>query len=200
MLALTMIKTVKLISVTTLFITAFIATALLIYGASDASACPHGWTRDAYGNCSIRVGKNKLDALASHATPVSVQDPKGLEQRKIAIAAERGDANAQRELGIQYLEAEGSNASRKKGLHWLELAAAQGDTVSMRVLGLYNLKRNAERLAFNWFKRAADLGDARAAYFTATMLRCSPGITKDEKLAFDHFLKSARAGHPKLTI
>ena len=66
----------------------------------------------------------------------------------------------------------------------------------MRVLELYNLKRNAEQLAFNWFKRAADLGDARAAYFTATMLRCSPGITKDEKLAFDHFLKSARAGHP----
>ena len=79
MLALPMINTVKLISVTTLFITAFIATALLIYGASDASACPHGWTRDAYGNCSIRVGKIKLDAPASYATPVSVQNPKALE-------------------------------------------------------------------------------------------------------------------------
>ena len=42
----------------------------------------------------------------------------------------------------------------------------------------------------------ADLGDPRAAYFTATMLRYSPRIAKDEKLAFDYFLKSARAGHP----
>ena len=71
MLALTMIKTVKLISVTTLFITAFTAVALLIYGASGASACPQGWTRDAYGNCSIRAGKHNPDAPASRATPVS---------------------------------------------------------------------------------------------------------------------------------
>ena len=74
MLALPMINTVKLISVTTLFVTTFIATALLIYGASGASACPQGWTRDAYGNCSIRAGKHKLDASTSHATPVSAHD------------------------------------------------------------------------------------------------------------------------------
>ena len=123
MLALPMINTVKLISVTTLFVTAIIATALLIYGVSGASACPQGWTRDAYGICSIRMGKNKPDAPASHAVKVSNHDPKALKQSKIAIAAERGAAGAQRELGIQYLEAEGSNASRKKGLHWLERAA-----------------------------------------------------------------------------
>ena len=96
MLALPMINTVKLISVTTLFVTAFIATALLIYGTSGASACPQGWTRDAYGNCSIRAGKHNPDAPASRATPVSDQDPKALKQSKIAIAAERGDAGAQR--------------------------------------------------------------------------------------------------------
>ena len=196
MLALPMINIVKLISVTTLFVTAFIATALLVYGASGASACPQGWTRDAYGNCSIRAGKHKPAAPASRATPVSDQDPKALKQSKIAIAAERGDAGAQRELGIQFLEAEGSNASKKKGLHWLKRAAAQGDTASMRVLGLYNLKRNSDQLAFDWFKQAVDLRDPRAAYFTATMLRYSPRITKDERLAFDYFLKSARAGHP----
>ena len=156
MLALPMINTVKLISITTLFVTAFIATALLVYGASGASTCPQGWTRDAYGNCSIRMGKNKADAPRAHATPVSDQDPKALKQSKIAIAAERGDAGARRELGIQFLEAEGSNASKKRGLHWLKRAAAQGDTASMRVLGLYNLKRNSDQLAFDWFKQAAD--------------------------------------------
>ena len=77
--------------------------------------------------------------------------------------------------------AEGGNAIKKKGLHWLEPAAAKGDTASMRVLALYNLKRDAEKVAFDWFKRAADLGDPRAAYFTATMLRYSPRIAKDEK-------------------
>ena len=71
MMALPMINTVKLISVTTLFVTAFIATALLIYGASGASACPQGWMRDTYGNCSIRAGKHKSDAPASRVIPVS---------------------------------------------------------------------------------------------------------------------------------
>ena len=196
MLAPPIINTVKLISLTTLFVTAFIATALLIYATSGASACPQGWTRDAYGNCSIRAGEYKSVTPASRATPVYDQDPKALLQRKIAIAAERGDANAQRELGIQYLEAEGGNAIKKKVLHWLQRAAAQGDTASMRVLALYNLKRDPEKIAFDWFKQAADLGDARAAYFTATMFRYSPRITKYERLAFDYFLKSARAGHP----
>ena len=114
MLAPPIINTVKLISLTTLFVTAFIATALLIYATSGASACPQGWTRDAYGNCSIRAGEYKSVTPASRATPVYDQDPKALLQRKIAIAAERGDAGAQRKLGIQFLEAEGSNASKKK--------------------------------------------------------------------------------------
>ena len=92
MLALPKINTVKLISVTTLFVIAFIATALLIYGASGASSCPQGWTRDAYGNCSIGMGEYKPDAAASRATPVSDQDPRALKQSKIAIAAEKGDA------------------------------------------------------------------------------------------------------------
>ena len=96
MLALPMINTVKLISVTTLFVTAFIATALLIYGTSGASACPQGWTRDAYGNCSVRVGEYKPVIPTSHAVKVSDHDPKALKQSKIAIAAERGDAGAQR--------------------------------------------------------------------------------------------------------
>ena len=184
MLAPPIINTVKLISLTTLFVTAFIATALLVYGASGASACPQGWTRDAYGNCSIRMGRNKADAPRAHATPVSDQDPKALKQSKIAIAAERGDAGAQRELGIQFLEAEGSNAIKKKVLHWPQRAAAQGDTASMRVLGLYNLKRNSDQLAFDWFKQAADLGDPRAAYFTATMLRHSAKDNKRRKAGF----------------
>ena len=48
----------------------------------------------------------------------------------------------------------------------------------MRVLALYNLKRDPEKIAFDWFKRAADLGDPG----TATMLCHSAGITKDSWL------------------
>ena len=71
MMALPMINTVKFISVTTLFVTAFTATALLIYRASGASACPEGCILDTYGNCSIRAGKHKSYAPASPVTPVS---------------------------------------------------------------------------------------------------------------------------------
>ena len=191
-----MTKILKLFSITTALVTAFIATSILIYGFSGASSCPEDWKRDNYGNCSIRTGQHESGDTASGTTRVSDQVRTADEQSKVFMAAEQGDPNAQRELGIRHLQGKESNASIKEGLHWLERAAAQGDAAAMRVLALYNLKRDAEKVAFDWFKRAADLGDPRAAYFTATMLRYSPRITKDEKLAYDYYLQSAHAGHP----
>ena len=49
-----MIKIIKLISITTILVTGFIATGLLVYGAVAASLCPQDWKRDADGNCFVR--------------------------------------------------------------------------------------------------------------------------------------------------
>ena len=40
-------------------------------------SCPQGWTRDAYGNCSIRAGEYKPDAPASPQirSPIRIQRP-----------------------------------------------------------------------------------------------------------------------------
>lgn len=172
-----MTKILKLFSITTALVTAFIATSILIYGFSGASSCPEDWKRDNYGNCSIRTSQHESGDTASGTTRVSDQVRTADEQSKVFMAAEQGDLNAQRKLGIRHLQGKESNASIKEGLHWLERAAVQGDAAAMRVLALYNLKRDAEKVAFDWFKRAADLGDPRAAYFTATMLRYSPRIS-----------------------
>ena len=52
-----MIKVIKLIAITTILVTGFIATALLVYGAVGASSCPSDWEPDTYGECSISVGQ-----------------------------------------------------------------------------------------------------------------------------------------------
>jgi hypothetical protein len=56
MLVLPTFNVIRLIYITTGLFAAFIATTLLIYGLSDARACPVDWKPDTYENCSIWVG------------------------------------------------------------------------------------------------------------------------------------------------
>ena len=56
MMVLPMFNVIKLLCITTILLFAFIATTLLIYGMSGASACPTHWERDTYGGCSIPFG------------------------------------------------------------------------------------------------------------------------------------------------
>ena len=65
----------------------------------------------------------------------------------------------------------------------------------MRVLALYNLKRDAEKIAFDWFKRAAILAIQGGIFYGHNALPFSRDNER-RKAGFDNFLKSARAGHP----
>jgi|MDTA01.1.fsa_nt_gb hypothetical protein len=71
MLSVPSINVVRLISLAALLITAFIATTLLIYGASDPSACPKAWKRNNYGDCLNRmsgVGRLQTEFRGDHFT------------------------------------------------------------------------------------------------------------------------------------
>ena len=81
MMILPMFNVIKLLCITTILVFAFIATTLLIYGMSGASACPTHWERDTYGGCSIPFGDkssaNKpVDSVSLAGREISLVDLK----------------------------------------------------------------------------------------------------------------------------
>jgi len=68
--------------------------------------------------------------------------------------AERGNADAQFELGIRYLGGEGLEKDEKKAAEWLQKGAVQGHLPSMNALGtVYETGAGVakdEKKAFEW--------------------------------------------------
>ncbi|EIC21260.1 SEL1-like repeat protein [Thiorhodovibrio frisius] len=73
-------------------------------------------------------------------------------------AADAGDAAAQRELGLLFLEL----TQPERAAHWLHLAAAQGDANAMQWLGKLHARGEGVELdeaqAIAWIKKAAEGG------------------------------------------
>jgi hypothetical protein len=73
-------------------------------------------------------------------------------------AADEGDANAQNDLAILFLE----NDKPQNAIYWLELAAKQDFADAMHLLGTCYLKGNGlakdNNLAIMWIAKAASLG------------------------------------------
>jgi len=86
-----MLNVIKLICITTGLIFIFIAVTLFIYGISGADACLAERKRDAYGDCSIRLGDtNSADTSGGGISAVgrglSAQD---LKRDFVIFAGER---------------------------------------------------------------------------------------------------------------
>lgn len=80
-----MIKIIKLIGITTILVTGFIATGLLMYGAIGASLCPQDWKRDADGKCLTNIVQSSPDILSLGVTNVSDPDRKAyLKTKKLS--------------------------------------------------------------------------------------------------------------------
>jgi TPR repeat protein len=86
-------------------------------------------------------------------------DPDDIE---ILQAADAGDAKAQNDLALLFLE----NDKMKSAAYWLELAAKQNFTDAMHLLGCCYLEGNGlpkdDNLAIMWIAKAASLGHSIA--------------------------------------
>ena len=91
----------------------------------------------------------------------------------LKTAALAGDALAETELGLRYVEGRALTRDPKTGARWLELAANQGATYAQYRLGaLYERGVGVGKdapLARAWYKKAADGGNARAMHNLAVM-------------------------------
>lgn len=113
--------------------------------------------------------------------------------------AERGDAEAQFQLGLCYSFGEGVKQDKRKAFELYSKAAEQGHAIAQFNLGtmLLNGQDVAQDLnaAFMWFRKAAEQGDADAQYNLGSMLIRGQGETQDLQAAFDWNMKAARQGN-----
>lgn len=114
--------------------------------------------------------------------------------------AEKGDADAQFELGLRLLTGEGLKKDEKKGAEWLEKAASQKHLRAQFLLGSLfedgiGVKKN-EALAFEWYQRAAHNGFAPAQHSVAMAYDLGKGVKQDPEAAAEWLEKAAAQSHP----
>ena len=84
--------------------------------------------------------------------------------RLILPLAEKGDAEAQNNLGVMYDKGEGVPQDYKEAVKWYRLAAEQGDASSQYNLGvMYDNGQGVPqdyKEAVKWYRFAAEQGDA----------------------------------------
>jgi TPR repeat protein len=85
-----------------------------------------------------------------------------------AQASANGRLEAKRAIGEMYQKGIGIAPDQEKAKSWLTEAADAGDTSGARKMG-DSLIETAPKAALIWYEKAADFGDAQAAYIAAIM-------------------------------
>jgi hypothetical protein len=139
------------------------------------------------------------------ATPASAQTVKaGIEawqqadySRAVAIwrpLAEKGNADAQFDLGEAYRLGRGVTINLGAATTWFERAAKQGHIDAQRILGLL-LFQNGDRVnGLKWLKMAADRDDPGALLIYGTALVNGDGVKRDPTLGYSYVSRAAAKG------
>jgi TPR repeat protein len=119
----------------------------------------------------------------------------------IQVHAERGNAEAQAQLGQLYLSGYGVSQDAGVALRWFGAAADLGHLMARNMLGRchqfgWGCEPNPTT-AVRHYRIAADAGLDWGLYNYAMLLTSGSGVEQDEALAFDLFLRAAQAGHAK---
>lgn len=117
----------------------------------------------------------------------------------LRAAAERGEAEAQYLLGLQYREGDGIDRSPAEAEKWLSRAAGAGSVEAQAALGaLQAASGDQDKLAeaAKWLLTAADRGNAEAMQNLGALYREHPGMSGDPLAALRWYVQAATAGQP----
>ena len=139
------------------------------------------------------------------ATSISAQSVKsGIEawQRSdysgaVAIwrpLAEKGDADAEFNLGQAYRLGRGVPINLSAAKTWFERAAGQGHLDAETTLGLLLFQNGDQPEALKWLKKAADQGEPRALLVYGTALVNGDSVTQDPVLGYAYVSRAAAQG------
>ena len=97
--------------------------------------------------------------------------------------AGQGDADAQYNLGLMYLNGWGVPQDDKEAVYWYKLAAEQGDAKALYNLGvMYEVGEGVpqdDKEAVRWYTLAAEQEHAKAQYNLGVMYALGEGVIKD---------------------
>ncbi len=114
--------------------------------------------------------------------------------------AEGGDAKAQYEVALMYLQGIGTRVDPARGGYWMLAAANNGNVVAMvEIGGRFESGANVERnylLSFTWYRRAAALEDPIAAFRLAGLYERGAGVQRDLPRAWAWYRMSRKFGNP----
>ena len=105
--------------------------------------------------------------------------------------AERGDAEAQLRVGIQYYGGIGVAKNLVEAVKWTRKAAEQGNTTAQYQMGVWYT--NGQGMAMDkieglmWFRKAAEQGDGKAQVLLGVMYASGKSVEKDLVEAYAWF-------------
>jgi len=101
-------------------------------------------------------------------------------------------------LGALYVNGYGVEKNMKKGISLCQKSAEQGSVPAMLQLGQFNLLQNtylANKIALDWYAKAASYHSVKAQYQLGVMLRDGIGINSNKQEAREWFEQSAAQGY-----
>ena len=117
------------------------------------------------------------------------------------IAAEKGHAGAQNQIGYMYAHGEGVRKNLDCAFVWYMKAAKKGQKDAQYEVGeAYYYEKGIDgsyRKAFNSYMKAAEQGHADAQYSVGFMYANGKGVKRDLEEAFHWFKQAAQQGHDK---
>jgi len=152
-----------------------------------------------------------LSILLSSGMAVAADFNKGIKAAqsgdfKTAIAewtplAERGDTDAQYNLGVMYENGYGVLKNDKTAVKWYTLAAEQGNIDAQYNLGVMYDKGNGvlknDKTAVKWYTLAAEQGKAVAQLNLGVMYVTGSGVLRDNQRAYMWFNLGSYNGSEK---
>ncbi len=109
-------------------------------------------------------------------------------------AAERGDADAQYNIGQIYKLGRGVPVDMVEAEKWYRLAALQGHDLGEANYGMMLFENGKREAAVPWLERAVANGEARAEYLLGVMLFNGDGVAKNWVRAYALMLRAAAGG------
>jgi len=114
------------------------------------------------------------------------------------VAAENGNAEAQKRLGNMYFDGEGVSKDYGKAMWWFRKSAKQGNVKAQFNLGLmYETARGVPQNygeAADWYRKAADQGDSYSQVNLGRMYARGNGVPRDFEKAIQLWRKPAEQG------
>lgn len=109
--------------------------------------------------------------------------------------AKQGDARAQNDLGVYYLE-QGYHDYGDKAFYWLSKSARQNFAQGQYNLGVFYDKFKSQYYkAFDWYAKSAHQGNPLAQFELATAYQYGWIVKQNDKKSFEWSEKSAKGGY-----